>query len=1178
MDPANDGWVTEVLAQAAESQLGKMAAMIGGSTLPSTATCQPVVSASFSCPALRPAALEDTYRSGGLVVRRATKLTEGQAKGASGLAASLAGMIDGLGASSKRRARFEVVQIEEQAGAVVTSVVGEAVGYDASKSVQQNMEWNCRWEKSSGNDLRLLSIRVDRYEEVTREGAGGFSDCTESVIGSNASYGAQLSRHFRHWFSRIQTILGVDVMVHNGVAVADVNGDGLEDVYLCQPGGLPNKLFVQQPDGTALDQSTEMGLDFLDSSRAALFVDLDNDGDQDLAVLLTSRLYVFENEGAGKFKRKTDLEASAPYSLSAVDYNGDGRLDLHVCGYSNEPPYPFHNAVGKSQDFLFRNDGDWSFKDETVSSGLEGYSFRFTQAGVWEDYDNDGDIDFYVANDYGRNNLYRNDGGKFTNVAKELGAEDVGFGKAVACADFNRDGWLDFYTSAVHSAAGRRITSKNRFLKGGKEEYRVLYPDTARGNELLINDEGQRFVASGLDSGAALAGWSFDSRPLDFNNDGQVDLVVANGFTTNSGKRELQSYFWRHFAGRTPMSGLDKEWYSGYAKSWATITSLLAEGDSFHGGERNRCFLNLGKAKFVDVSGAMGFDLLADSRAMGVVDWDRDGDLDVWISGRSAPTLRFVRNENASGGHHVSLRLQGTSCNRDAIGARVDLLTAGGEVVKYVQTVQAGGGGYLSQSSKWLHFGIGDSDIISRVVVKWPGGEGEQFSGIKVDGRYLLVQGQGRAQLVEVGAVASAIKPSVPDVPADALSERAVLSMRSPLPDLPYSDVEGTSQVFNPTQVRRTFLTFWSLGDATGVEALKAIGSQWKRFEDAGLNVLALNVDALMGDGAKATPAAIKALGLPFSLGVADLLALQKMETIVGGSYHTQESFALPMSFLIDQSGYLTVVYRGPVSVDQILGDLKLTELDAKAYVDGTFLLPGHWNQLPLFPSTGRGSAAWFAASFGFAEFPAEDIVRFWKSYLNYFDKVPRPQDVKEADLWNGGLANILVGVAQRDLFRQDRGKEAIASINAGMKLKPEWTQLYLNLGDYLRTQGADPAAAIETYLGALPYEDGYAKLAVKRGAWTLCCSEVESVRDKERAMKLAQDLHDASNASDPSTFDLLAACHAAFGNFDKAIELATQGHRKAAARNAGTLAKKIKGRLELYRQKKAYFGLGGIK
>jgi tetratricopeptide (TPR) repeat protein len=979
--------------------------------------------------------------------------------------------------------------------------------------------------------------------------------------------------------SRVQTVLGIDSMVHTGVSVADVNGDGLDDVYLCQSGGVSNRLFVQSPDGTAMDRSAESGLDFLDYSRAALFADFDNDGDQDLAIVLTVRVVLFVNDGSGKFERKADLKAEAPYSLSAADYDGDGKLDLHVCGYATEPPVPFHDASSGVQDYLYHNEGDWSFVDTTVATKIESFSYRFGQAAVWEDFDNDSDVDLYLVNDFGRNNLYRNDAGVFVNVAKAFGAEDVGFGHAVACADFDRDGWMDFYTSKVHSPAGRRITTQKRFLEGGKAELRDLYPDIARGNSLLTNDEGKRFVVSGLDSGAARSGWAFDSRPIDFNNDGHEDLVVANGLSTNFGAVDLESYYWRQFVGRAPMQGIDQEWSRGYPRAWMTVASLLGRGENFHGGERNRCFLNVGGGKFVDVSGATSFDVPGDSRSMGIVDWDRDGDLDVWIAGRSAPTLRLLRNESPVGSHFVALRLQGTTSNRDAIGARVDLLTAGDEVVKHIRTVRAGGGGFLSQSSKWLHFGTGKSRTISRVVVKWPGGEGEQFSGVGVDGRFLLVQGEGRARRVETATVASAVKPSEPKLPVVGLPKRVVLSLRCPLPKLSYADTAGESQFWDPAETRRTLLCLWSTADRPGVDSLKAMGTQWKRFQDAELDVLALSVDTLGGDSdAPRVSSVIKGLALPFAVGIAEQTLVQKLEVLVSGLYQNQEAFPLPMSFLVDQDGYLTAIYRGPVTVDQVLSDLALTELDARKYLESTFPLEGRWNEAPLFPSVSRGTAGWLGMTFGFAKFEEEDIVRFWKSYLNFFDKVPIPADAEEADLWNGGLAKVLVGSAQQDLFRLSRGEDAIIAIIAGMKLKPEWTQLYLNLGDYFRERGGDPARAIEAYLGALPYDDGYAKLATKRGVWTLCCSEDESARDRDRAMKLAQDLHDKSGGEDPSTFDVLAACYAAKGDFVEALRLATEGQRMARSRNAGVLAKKIKARADLYRQKKAYFGLGGIR
>ncbi len=158
-------------------------------------------------------------------------------------------------------------------------------------------------------------------------------------------------------------------------------------------------------------------------------------------------------------------------SLSASDYDLDGDLDLYIC--LNIPPasdpgtssaasrFSYHDANDGAANHLFRNDidakADWIFTDVTRSSGLDIDNRRHSLAASWEDYDNDGDPDLYVANNYGQNCLYRNDGGKFVNVAQAAGVVDYGSGMSVSWGDYDHDGWFDLYVGNTFSSAGSRI-------------------------------------------------------------------------------------------------------------------------------------------------------------------------------------------------------------------------------------------------------------------------------------------------------------------------------------------------------------------------------------------------------------------------------------------------------------------------------------------------------------------------------------------------------------------------------------------------------------------------------------------------------------------------------------------------------------------------------------------------
>ena len=179
----------------------------------------------------------------------------------------------------------------------------------------------------------------------------------------------------------------------------------------------------------------------------------------------------------------------------------------------------------------------------------------------------------------------------------------------------------------------------------------------------------------------------------------------------------------------------------------AQLHAWVRQGRSFSGRERNCCFLNTRGPRFADISAVSGVDFADDARCIGVTDWDQDGDLDLWIANRSSPQVRFLRNDNSARHHYVSLRLRGTTCNRDAVGARVEVQLADDPSRPLKKTVRAGEG-YLGQSSLCVHFGLGDQSRIEQLRVHWPGGQVEQWNDLPADRAYDVVQGEPLLQRV----------------------------------------------------------------------------------------------------------------------------------------------------------------------------------------------------------------------------------------------------------------------------------------------------------------------------------------------------------------------------------------------------------------------------------------------
>ena len=571
-DPAADGWDTEVFSSAASAQLKMLGKLLVGTQEIDVARLQPLLTADFTCQSLRPDKLTTIFRDKTILVQRSgiddtqpAPPFPDKLRGAQGLVAALQTLRKPLLGAKDLRFKFKLFNVRRSADSITTRQYFSVSGQTASGNVQQNATWTARWKpKSGGRPPQLAWIGVAQFEQAETQRIAGtlFSDCTESVLSGNDAYRGQICRGINHWLNRAQDRR---MTVGNpGLTVGDINGDGLDDLYVCQEAGLPNRLFVQNPDGTLRDTSAKAGVDWLQDSRSALLVDLDNDGDQDLVVAMRGAVVLAANDGSGNFVSRKVLDVSRDtMSLSAADYDQDGRLDLFVCVYgrgsvSGESTvvgiagasggFVYHDSSSGGANHLFRNQinapDDWQFADVTQETGLDVNNHRWSLAAAWEDFDNDGDQDLYVANDYGRNNLYRNDAQKnapprFVDIAASAGVEDSASGMSVTWADYDRDGQMDVYVSNMFSAAGNRITFQDQFKTDATADVKARLQRFARGNTLLKNGGNGTFTDSSTASGVTMGRWAWGSNFVDINNDGGEDLVVANGDITTDDTIDL---------------------------------------------------------------------------------------------------------------------------------------------------------------------------------------------------------------------------------------------------------------------------------------------------------------------------------------------------------------------------------------------------------------------------------------------------------------------------------------------------------------------------------------------------------------------------------------------------------------------------------------------------------------
>jgi len=476
---------------------------------------------------------------------------------------SLADLFEPFEGGAPHYRKAKIIRLREREGGQIDATISyEASGRSPLGGlVQQRAQWLSNWHWRSDEPAKLRSLEVISFEESHRKAAEPlYAERTWDMVGGVAAWRTQLRFGVDDWLQRIEMFHGSFLGARCGLAIGDVNGDGFDDLYLCQPSGVPNQLLLRAEDGTVRNVSAEAGMDWLDFASAALIVDLDNDGDQDIAIATNSGVVVVEQVSPLRFERRALLQAadSDVESLSAIDYDLDGDLDLYLCFDYAEAEAHRDEAIGRAilhdsndggANLLFENrlgQGEvFQFVDATVRTGLDAANRRHSNAASWEDYDGDGDPDLYVANDYGKNCLYRNDFNpatgecRFVEVGAASGVEDTGPGMSVSWGDYDNDGDADLYVGNMFSSAGGRIFDRSNFRSWLDKDSRALYRRFIKGNSLFENLGNGKFREVGEPLGVEPGRWAWSSVFADLNSDGWEDVVVANGYITTGDPGDL---------------------------------------------------------------------------------------------------------------------------------------------------------------------------------------------------------------------------------------------------------------------------------------------------------------------------------------------------------------------------------------------------------------------------------------------------------------------------------------------------------------------------------------------------------------------------------------------------------------------------------------------------------------
>jgi tetratricopeptide (TPR) repeat protein len=965
-------------------------------------------------------------------------------------------------------AEFQVTALDSDAsGLLRTRIRYELVGSGEGFHKEQRAGyWNLEWETAPGDQYRV-SRWMAESETRARTVNRWYEDVAENAFGRNRFWSAQMLHGVDYWRSVLDGASGIDIYGHNGVSVGDIDGDGFDDIYICQPAGLPNRLYRNRGDGTFEDITEASGVGLLDNTSCALFADFDNDGRQDLIVVRATGPLLFLNRGGGKFSAKPDAFqfASPPrgtFTGAAVaDYDRDGWLDVYFCLYTYYQgtdqynyPVPYYAAENGPPNFLMRNNRDGTFRDATAESGLGRNNTRFSFCCAWGDYNRDGWPDLYVVNDFGLKNLYRNNGdGTFTDLAAQAGVEDAGAGMSACWFDYDNDGAEDLYAGNMWTAAGERISAQPGFQRQAPEPVRALYRKHAMGNSLFRNQGTGTFENKTTFDGAGMGRWSWSSDAWDFDHDGFDDLYIANGMVSGPRREDLNSFFWRQVVANSPNAARSSP---EYEQGWNAVNELIRSDYAWSGYERNVFYANNRDGTFVDVSGAVDLDFIEDGRSFALADFDNDGRLEILLKSRNAPQVRLLKNVLAELPPSITFRLRGgAKSNRDAIGAVVTIDTEAGRQMRRVQA----GSGFLSQHSKELHFGVGRGTGPITATIEWPSGAVQHLRDLPANHRISVDEGDENPRFEAFKTQALKKTAALPASAADVLPSTIETWLLAPVPAPDFSLSDSSGRVY-------------SLAGLRGKPALLTLSAA-----ASGISRSLPSLNVVFSDGE------FKG-SFPNLRGTNDVAAIYNI--LYRQLFDRRRDLTLPTSFLINENGEIVRVYQGavrPGQAEQDASQIPQTAAqrlalalpfhgNAETYAFGRnhlslgsiFFQRGYLDQSETFFHLAlRDDAASAEAHYGLgsiylrqdknaeARASFEQAVRLTASYA---DTGP--------NAWNnlGLLAT-----------REGRIDDAIANFNQAVRVSPDYWIALENLGNAYRQQRrwAEARAALDRALAVRP-------------------------------------------------------------------------------------------------------------
>ncbi len=860
---------------------------------------------------------------------------------------------------------------------------------------------------------------------------------------------------------------------NRGLAAGDFDNDGLDDLYICQPPGLPNRLYHNRGDGTFEDVTEAAGVGVLDASACALFADFENKGLQDLLVVCGSGPLLFVNEGNGKFSLKRDafrfanVPAGTFTHAAVADYDRDGRLDVYFCLYTYylgldqyHYPVPYFDARNGPPNFLFHNEGNRLFQDRTESAGLNVENDRYTFACAWGDFNSDGWPDLYVVNDFGRNNLYRNEGdGTFAAVSDEAQVNEPGAGMSACWLDFDNDGNQDIYAAGMWVAAGMRVFGQSRFQEKEREEIRALYRRHMIGNSLYRNQGDGRFQNVARQAGVDMGRWSWSTDSWDFDHDGYQDLYISNGYISGHDAPDVSSFFWRQVVAKSPSSATPSE---SYERGWNAINELIRSDATWNGFERNVFYLNNQDGTFSEVSGVVGLDFLDDSRTFALADLDRDGRLEIILKNRTGPQIRILHNAMKNIGGSIAFRLQGTKSNRDAIGTAITIQAGGHRQTKYLQA----GSGFLAQHGKEVFFGLGKTEGAISASIHWPSGVTQVFDKLPINHRVELQEGteEFRAKPFAASPLSYALAGEPQEKNPLPVSVETWLVQPLHLPDFSLPDLGGNSNHLQSFRGKLVLLQFWATTAPNCANQLRLLQKRQAEWSSRDFHMLCLNLDDPQDPEMVRSFAKNEDITLPILLATREVAGVYNI--LYRYLFDRRRDLGLPTSFLLNREGMLVKVYQGTVNPERLLEDIRAVPDNPSGFLLKALPMKGTLFQDEFQRNDLTYGVALFQRGYldeAAAEFKQvilakpDDPIAYYNLgtlYLrrnslaearHYLEEAVKLRS-NYAEAWN----NLGMISAQ-----QGQDEEAVRDFERSIEIRPSYVTPLVNLGNLLRRKGA---------------------------------------------------------------------------------------------------------------------------